>query len=112
VGFASNALGTSTGGFSNYSRKRLSWFDRSEAGAQQSWGDCEIVARKGQLEHCIEFARDYYEVEITPADVAAVYRHDPLTNELVRRPNPRVDVESLAGDMNEIGYPEPGDTAR
>ena len=50
----------------------------------------------GRFEHCIEFARDYYEVEITPADVAAVYRHDPLTNELVRRLNPRVVVESLA----------------
>ena len=36
----------------------------------------------GQLQHYVEFARDYYEVEIAPADVAAVYRHDPLTNAL------------------------------
>jgi hypothetical protein len=50
----------------------------------------------GRFEHYIEFARDCYEVEITPADVAAVYRHDPLANELVRRLNPCVDVESLA----------------
>ena len=56
----------------------------------------------------MEFARDYYEVEIAPADVAAVYRHDPLTNALVRRLNPGVDLESLVEDMNEIGYPEIG----
>ena len=62
----------------------------------------------GQLQHYVEFARDYYEVEIAPADVAAVYRHDPLTNALVRRLNPGVDLESLAADMNEIGYPEIG----
>jgi hypothetical protein len=59
----------------------------------------------GQLRHYVEFARDYYEVEIAPTDVAAVYRHDPLTNALVRRLNPGVDLESLAADMNEIGYP-------
>ncbi|HWS68952.1 MAG TPA: hypothetical protein VN325_39785 [Steroidobacteraceae bacterium] len=29
----------------------------------------------GQPQHYLEFAREHYEVEITPADVAAVYRH-------------------------------------
>jgi hypothetical protein len=62
----------------------------------------------GQFQHYVEFAREHYEVEITPADVAAVYRHDPLTNSLVRRLNPRVNVDSLAKDMNEIGYLELG----
>jgi len=54
----------------------------------------------------VEFARDDYEVEIAPGDVAAVYRHDPLTDAPVRRPNSGVDLESLADDLNEIGYPE------
>jgi hypothetical protein len=60
----------------------------------------------GEVQHYVEFAREYYEVDIERADIAAVYRHDPLTSALVRRLNPRVDLESLAGDMNEIGYPE------
>jgi len=66
----------------------------------------------GQPEHYLEFAREHYEVEITPADVAAVYRHDPLTDELVSRLNPRADVGSLAADMKEIAYPEVGKTAQ
>ena len=66
----------------------------------------------GQFQHYVEFACDYYEVEIDPVDVAAVYRHDPLTSALVRRLNPRVDLDSLEADMKEIGYPEPGDTPR
>jgi len=60
----------------------------------------------GQSQRYVEFARDYYEVDIAPWDVAAVYRHDPLTNALVRRLNPGTDLESLAGDLNEIGYPD------
>jgi hypothetical protein len=62
----------------------------------------------GQIQHYVEFARDYYEVETALADVAAVYRHDQLTNAMVRRLNPGVDLESLAEDMNQIGYPEIG----
>ena len=62
----------------------------------------------GQSQRYVEFARDYYEVDIAPGDVGAIYRHDPLTNALVRRLNPGVDLESLADDLNEIGYPEIG----
>jgi hypothetical protein len=62
----------------------------------------------GQSQRYVEFARDYYEVDIAPGDVGAVYRHDPLTNALVRRLNPGVLLESLADDLNEIGYPEIG----
>jgi hypothetical protein len=62
----------------------------------------------GQSQRYVEFARDYYQVDIAPGDVGAVYRHDPLTNALVRRLNPGVDLESLADDLNEIGYPEIG----
>jgi hypothetical protein len=62
----------------------------------------------GHPQHYVEFARDYYEVEIAPTDVAAVYRHDPLTNALVRRLNPGLNLESLAEDMNQVGYPDIG----
>jgi hypothetical protein len=57
------------------------------------------------------FAAGYYERSkrsIAPADVAAVYAHAPLTEALVRRLNPTVTLASLAGDIEEIGYPEHG----
>ena len=43
---------------------------------------------------------------IDVADVAAIYRHEPLTDALARRLNPDVELESLAGDLAEIGYPD------
>jgi hypothetical protein len=60
----------------------------------------------GQPEQYVEFARDYYEVEILAADVAAVYRHEPLTKALVQRLNPSADLDALAEDVDEIGYPD------
>jgi len=54
----------------------------------------------------VEFAAEYYERQIAHADIAAVYAHQPLTDALVRRINPEVDLGSLAGDISEIGYPE------
>jgi hypothetical protein len=60
----------------------------------------------GDVEHYVALAQDYYEVDIEPADVEAVYRHYPLTDTLVRRLNPHVELGALAGDMAAIGYPE------
>jgi hypothetical protein len=39
-------------------------------------------------------------------DVAAICDHKPVTQALVRRINPDVDLETLADDIEEIGYPE------
>ncbi|WP_208458228.1 hypothetical protein [Burkholderia stabilis] len=63
-------------------------------------------------EQYVEFAADYYERELDPGDVAAVYRHEPLTAALVRRLNPELDVESLADDLAETGYPKSGEDGR
>jgi hypothetical protein len=60
----------------------------------------------GDPQQYVEFAAEYYERQIAPADVAAVYGHQPLTDALVRRINPQVDVGSLAVDIAEIAYPE------
>ena len=62
----------------------------------------------GDPRQYVEFARDYYEREIAVADVAAVYRHEALTEDLVRRLNSEIALESLAEDVAEIGYPEAG----
>lgn len=59
----------------------------------------------GRPEQYVEFAADYYECDIDPRDVAAVYRHEPLDAGLVRRLNPECDFASLDDDLAEIGYP-------
>lgn len=64
----------------------------------------ELLA--GRPEQYVEFARDYYEVDVALADVAALYRHEPLSQALVHRLNPEVALESLADDIAAIGYPE------
>jgi hypothetical protein len=66
----------------------------------------EILA--GEPEQYVQFVAEYYERDIDLSDVVAIYRHVPLTEPLVKRLNPKVGLESLAGDMAEIGYPEAG----
>lgn len=63
----------------------------------------------GRSEQYVEFAGDYYERELALDDVAAVYRHEPLSASLVARLNPEVDLDDLAEDIAEIGYPEQRD---
>ena len=60
----------------------------------------------GEPRQYVQFAAEYYEREIDIAEVAAVYRHVPLTQALVRRLNPAIDLEALKEDISEIGYPE------
>jgi hypothetical protein len=40
------------------------------------------------------------------AAVEHVYRHQPLTPEVVAQLNPAVSLGELAADISEIGYPE------
>ena len=49
----------------------------------------------------VEFATDYYERQIAVADVAAVYRREPLTEEFVTRHNRR-SISNLSHDVDEI----------
>lgn len=51
------------------------------------------------------WARDYYECDVPLIAVAAIYEHQPLTNELVFALNPRNDLKALSRDIAEIGYP-------
>ena len=94
------------------------------------WGPGELMAsmRNGQGDHWFalmtddgvvlhglhheapidvrSFAAQYYGVEIPLDAVADVYRHMPLTTELVARLNPAVLLADLASDLEEIGYPD------
>jgi hypothetical protein len=51
------------------------------------------------------FAQEYYEVDLTLAAIEAIYRHMPLTNELVQSINPENSLKELEGDILEISYP-------
>jgi hypothetical protein len=67
----------------------------------------------GRPETYRAWAADYYERDVEPAAVEHVYRHRPLTPEVVARLNPEVSLDELAADAGEIGYPrapeaEPG----
>lgn len=60
----------------------------------------------GHPETYVAFAAEYYEVAVPLEAVAAIYRHEPLTDALVARLNPARDVHDLASDLAEIGFPE------
>ncbi|MGW8885189.1 hypothetical protein [Streptomyces sp. NPDC055749] len=53
----------------------------------------------------LEWAEDYYEVTLDPAAVRHVYGLRPLTAEVVTALNPEADLDGLAEDIKEIGYP-------
>lgn len=59
----------------------------------------------GRPEQYVEFASEYYERELARDDVAALYRHEPLSASLLARLNPELGLEDLAEDIAEIGYP-------
>ena len=70
-------------------------------------GSAELLRHlDGQPETYVTFAAEYYEVAIPVDAVAAVYRHEPLTDALVARLNPTLRVHDLASDVAEIGFPE------
>ena len=76
------------------------------------WCRINVFARKllailaGDPQQYVRFADEYYERRIAVEDVAAIYRHEPLTTALVHRLNPDVSLEALATDADGIGYPE------
>jgi hypothetical protein len=53
----------------------------------------------------LKFARDYYERELTPEDVAAIYTHTPLSRAAMTRLNPEAEWTELVVEAEEIGYP-------
>ena len=65
----------------------------------------------GRPESYHAFAADYYEVDLPLDAVRAVYRHQPLTPELLARLDPGVTVDMIRQDVAEIGYPEPATPA-
>jgi hypothetical protein len=48
---------------------------------------------------------EYYEARVPLKAITAVYRHAPLTDELILQINADADREALLEDVSEIGYP-------
>jgi hypothetical protein len=70
-------------------------------------GSAELLEHlDGRPETYVSFAAEYYGLEIPLDAVANVYRHTPLTTELVARLNPAVLLTDLGSDLAEIGYPD------
>jgi hypothetical protein len=59
----------------------------------------------GSAEAYQRFAEDYYEVAVELGAVRQVLALHPLSDELVRRLNPRLSMVDLAEDLASIGYP-------
>ncbi|MFS0705313.1 hypothetical protein AB6N23_12385 [Cellulomonas sp. 179-A 9B4 NHS] len=56
----------------------------------------------------VQFASDYYEVDLAHRDVAHVLAAGPLSEPLVRRLNPDVSLRDLEQDLRAMGYPSSG----
>lgn len=51
------------------------------------------------------WADTYYESDFDLNIIDKIYRHEPLTKEMVETLNPDIDYEMLIEDIEEIGYP-------
>ncbi|MEZ0070004.1 transcriptional regulator with XRE-family HTH domain [Streptacidiphilus sp. MAP12-20] len=60
---------------------------------------------EGTAEAYVEFAAEYYEMAPALEAVQHVYDLEPLTQEVVSALNPAVQLEDLAEDAAQIGYP-------
>jgi len=50
------------------------------------------------------WAVDYYEREIPPGAVRAIYEHQPLSKHLIATLNSELALSEIAQDVKEIGY--------
>lgn len=57
------------------------------------------------VDRYVQFAGDYYEMEVDRADVEHVMGHRPLSDTVVQALNPGVTVADLRDDLAMIGYP-------
>ncbi|MCF0092631.1 hypothetical protein [Micromonospora sp. MH99] len=57
------------------------------------------------VDRYVEFAEDYYEIEVDPRVVEHVVTYGPLTDAVVQALNPHMTVDLLREDIAAIGYP-------
>jgi hypothetical protein len=75
-------------------------------GDENSDGSEEQLALfAGGPELYVRFAEEYFDQAIPLGPVVQIYRHEVLTETIVKQLNPRSDLASLELDLAEIGYP-------
>ena len=52
-----------------------------------------------------EWGEEYYGERLNPKAIEQIYRHDRLTEFLIRSLNPKARLENLRDEIEEIGYP-------
>jgi hypothetical protein len=57
------------------------------------------------VDRFVEFASDYYEIDVDRAAVEHVVAHRPLTDTVVQALNPQLTAADLRKDIATIGYP-------
>ena len=74
-------------------------------GDENSDGSEEQLALfAGGPELYVEFAKEYFEQAIPLEPVNQVYRHEALTETLIKQLNPQAELASLEPELAEIGY--------
>jgi hypothetical protein len=73
--------------------------------------ECLVSPLDGRPETYREWAESYFSGSrsgLAVEPVRHIYEHRPLTEELVRQLNPKLSLEELQADIEEIGYPAGG----
>lgn len=63
-----------------------------------------LWALDGNVATYVQFAKDYFEVDVPITSVGNVFRHEAMTTELVASLNPGKAFEEALSDAAEIGY--------
>jgi hypothetical protein len=80
-------------------------YDTSPDGADRLGILCDDI-----VDLYVDFANDYYEIEVDPAAVAHVVAMRPLTDAVVRALNPDTNLTDVDDAVTRIGYPISRDT--
>jgi hypothetical protein len=51
------------------------------------------------------WAEEYYEKEFNISAIQDIFSHQPLTAEMITKLNTEINIQDLAEDLDEIGYP-------
>jgi hypothetical protein len=74
------------------------------SGADPDGADWLFEQLDGQPDTYRGFALDYYEKEIDLAAITHIYRHEPVSDQVVSALNPQLSLSDIADDLHEIGY--------
>lgn len=74
------------------------------SGADPDGADWLFEQLDGQPDTYRRFALDYYEKEIDLAAISHIYRHEPVSDEIVSALNPQLSLSDITDDLHGIGY--------